>query len=179
MLVMSAHYLSPEPSGILIGKPIAKTAWYPFVFKMHISSGLVAMTIGTIQILPNVLRKWHRQLGYIYVIAVGTSSLAALTIAPFSMGGWINTVGFSCLAILWGTSTYLGIRYAIKKDLKQHRRWMWISYALTFSTIPQRTMLVLALITNIPFISIYQLSAWLPWLLNLIIVHYILPFKTA
>ena len=43
---------------------------------------------------------------------------------------------------------------------------MFISYGLTFTAIPQRTLLLLQLLMDLAFIPVYQTSAWPPWLLN-------------
>jgi hypothetical protein len=48
-----------------------------------------------------------------------------------------------------------------------------ISYGLTFAAITQRTLLLVPLLTDIEFIFIYRLSAWLPWILNTAIALYL------
>ena len=56
---------------------------------------------------------------------------------------------------------------ALHKRWPQHGLYMELSYALTFAAITQRSLLLVPLLTDVPFMPIYQLSAWLPWLLNL------------
>ncbi len=169
MIGMSFHYLQRDPSGILIGKPIAEYGWYRLAFTCHVGFGLLAITLGPWQLIRKVRQRYprlHRQLGYVYAIGVASSSLAGLIIAPYAMGGWVAQWGFGCLAVCWFGSLGKGIWSARTGDLESHRTWMTINYALTFAAITQRTLLLLPLLTDVPFLPVYQVSAWLPWLLN-------------
>ena len=89
------------------------------------------------------------------------------------MGGWITTIGFSALSIAWLYTTIKAISSIRKGDILNHKKWMFLSYGLTFSAIIQRTLLLIPLLTETPFMPIYQLSAWLPWMLNLTIAYYL------
>jgi len=71
-------------------------------------------------------------------------------------------------------STFLAIRSIIKKEIVNHKKWMIRSFALTFSSIPQRLMLLLAYTSYIEFMDIYRLSAWLSWIINLSIAQWII-----
>ena len=176
MLAMSFHYLVNTSTGIMRGKEVAEFTWYLVTFRLHVSFGLIAMITGPFQFLKGIRKSRpniHRYLGYTYASSIFASSIAGLIIAQFAMGGLITTVGFSTLAILWFLTTYKGIQSILQKDLNSHRRWMYFSYALTFATIPQRTLLLIPLLLEVPFIPIYQLSAWLPWILNLCLAHLI------
>ncbi|MEM1217506.1 MAG: DUF2306 domain-containing protein [Bacteroidota bacterium] len=166
MIGMSMHYFLGEDSGILAGKTFRETWWYRLAFFLHIGGGLVAISTGPFQFMRN-RKHWHVPLGYLYATSVGISSLAGLWIAPFAMGGWTAKVGFFILGLLWGGSLWLAMRALVQRNLPRHRIWMLLNYALTFSSITQRSILALALITPISFITIYQVSAWLCWVLNL------------
>jgi hypothetical protein len=87
--------------------------------------------------------------------------MSGLIVAQFAMGGLVSQVGFSFLALGWLGVTIAAVRAVIKGDLQGHRLFMILSYAMTFTAIPQRTLLLLSLYTEIPFIDIYRLSAWL------------------
>ncbi|MEM1356941.1 MAG: DUF2306 domain-containing protein [Bacteroidota bacterium] len=170
MIIMSAHYLQAEKTGILRAKAVADLSWYRLLFFLHVGGGLVAISTGPFQFLTRLREqnlRWHRYLGRLYVVAVGLSGLAGLFIAPHAMGGWVAGTGFALLACCWLTTTGLAITSIRTGNIATHRQWMFASYALTFAAIPQRTMLLLAMIPGVSFISVYQVSAWLPWLLNL------------
>lgn len=170
MLMMSFHYLQSDSTGILKRKEVANQLWYLFTFRTHVILGLITISVGPIQFLDKLRVKYtllHKALGYVYTFSIIFSSLAGLIIAPFAMGGWVTSVGFAILSILWFSTTIIGIRYIILGKVTQHKKWMFFSYALTFAAITQRTLLLVPLLTEIPFKPIYQLSAWLPWLINL------------
>lgn len=173
MLIMSLHYFSPEASGILKNKLLKDTLWYRFTFCTHIAFGLVAILLGPFQFIDSLVQKRsriHKKIGYTYSLAVAISSLAGLVIAQFAMGGMITRVGFSCLSIIWFYSLFLALKSVFAGDIVEHEKWMKINYALTFSSITQRTILLFAFLPALSFMPVYQLSSWLSWILNLSIV---------
>lgn len=174
MVVMSLHYFQSDNAGILKRKKIADSFWYLFTFRTHIFLGLVAIVIGPFQFIKKIrtnFKTFHRVIGYIYAVSVFFSGLSGLIIAQFAMGGWITTIGFSLLSLTWLYTTIKAISSIRGGDVLNHKKWMFFSYGLTFAAITQRTLLLIPLFTEIPFIPIYQLSAWLPSLLNLSIAY--------
>ena len=176
MVIMSFHYFQSDSAGILKRKEIAISLWYLFTFRTHIVLGLVAILIGPFQFIKKIRNTYkisHKVIGYVYTVSVLSSALAGLMIAQFAMGGWITTIGFSVLSIAWLFTTIMAIDSIRCGNVLNHKKWMFLSYGLTFAAITQRTLLLIPLLTEIPFIPIYQLSAWLPWLLNLSIAYYL------
>ncbi len=175
MFLMSRHYFQEGASGILQGKAIAVSLAYRFVFLTHIGLGILAISLGPFQFLPSFLKKYpggHRLLGYAYTCSVLLSSFSGFCLAPYSMGGTISAYGFSLLAVLWFLTILKAVDSARKGQIAQHRYWMYLNYGITFSAITQRTLLLLPLFTDVPFMPVYQLSAWLPWMFNLGLAHY-------
>ena len=169
MLVMSNHYFEEEVTGVMKGKTVANEWWYGLSLRGHILLGLVAIFTGPFQLmsfLRNRFIKLHRGMGYIYAISVLISSLCGLLVAQFPMGGMITQVGFSLLAIFWLFSLLKAVQQIRKGEIKQHQKWMFINYGLTFAAITQRTLLLFPLFLDVDFMNIYRLSAWLPWMLN-------------
>ncbi|MEM6633933.1 MAG: DUF2306 domain-containing protein, partial [Bacteroidota bacterium] len=127
MLVMSLHYLQNEVSGILQNKPLAEFGWFRGMFKLHIASGIIAITSGPFQFLPRFRAKYpliHRRIGYVYMFAVLLSSLAGLVIAQGAMGGLMSTLGFSLLAVLWLATLIQAFLTAKRREFPLHRNWM-------------------------------------------------------
>ena len=181
MLLMSSHYLQNELSGILQNKPIAQMEGYRMLFRLHILTGIIAISLGPLQFLSSLLHRYprlHKGLGYLYGISVFLSSLSGLVVAQYAMGGMPTRIGFSLLAVCWLVSLLIAITYAQKGKISLHRNWMYLNYALTFAAITQRTLLLLAFIPGIPFMPVYQLSSWLPWMLNLGIAGYLIKRKS-
>lgn len=169
MLVMSMHFFQNEISGILKYKDVSSNAWYRLFFKAHIFLGLIAIITGPFQFLTNqnsARLAIHKKLGYVYILSVLISSVMALIVAPYAMGGWVSSVGFSVLAVFWMTTAILAIISIKKKQILAHQKWMYINYGLTFAAITQRTLLLAPLLVDVEFLNIYKLSAWLPWMLN-------------
>lgn len=176
MIAMSYHYLELDTTGILKRKEVASEFWYLFTFRTHVLLGLIAITIGPFQFLEKIRKankSIHKTIGYVYTISVMLSGLSGLVIAQYAMGGWITSVGFSILSLIWLYVTLKAILSIRIGEIRSHKKWMFLSYALTFSSITQRTLLLIPLLTEIPFIPIYQLSAWLPWLVNINIAYFL------
>lgn len=177
MLIMATQYYQSLDAGVLQTKPASRSAIYLFFFYIHISGGLVGMLIGPFQFISSWRRKYpklHRGLGTAYFAGIFSSGLAGLCIAPFAMGGAVSQTGFFVLGLVWLYVTGMGLRSLLNGQFQAHGQWMIRSYALTFATIPQRTLLLFALFTPIPFLDIYRLSAWLPWILQLILAQWII-----
>jgi len=177
MLIMSLHYFQYYLTGVLKNKTVSQELWYHMLLRVHIIAGMIGMFIGPVQFLKGFRARylnWHKRLGYAYVMSIVVSSITGLLVAQFAMGGFISSLGFSILAIVWFSTTIVAIRFAISKDIHLHQKWMIRSFALTFSSIPQRLMLLLAFTSYIDFVDIYRLSAWLSWMFNLTIAEVII-----
>jgi hypothetical protein len=174
MVIMSLHYFQSDSAGILKQKEIVNSFWFLFIFRLHILLGLVAILTGPVQFIKkirNTYKTSHRVLGYFYTVSVLCSGLAGISIAQFAMGGWITTIGFSFLSITWLFTTIMAISSIKCGKVINHKKWMFLSYGLTFAAITQRTLLLIPLLTEIQFMPVYQISAWLPWLLNVSIAY--------
>ena len=176
MLVMSLHYFQTEITGIMKGKEIAQSDWYGTFLRTHISFGLIAIFLGPFQLIKRIRRKhptWHKIIGRTYFLGVVVSSTTGLVVAQFAMGGRVSEIGFTLLSLFWLGITIAAIGAIIRGEVKWHQRLMLISFALTFAAIPQRTLLLLPLLVEIDFITIYKLSAWAPWIVNTLIALYV------
>ncbi|MEM6864791.1 MAG: DUF2306 domain-containing protein [Bacteroidota bacterium] len=181
MLVMSFHYFQAEDSGILGNKEVASENWYILSFRIHILFGLIAIATGPVQFIKRVrtgYAKVHKRMGFIYFTSVVFSSLSGLVISRFAMGGMITATGFGTLSVLWFFITSKSVLTLVKGDFSGHKKWSFFGYSLTFSAITQRILLLVPLLTDVPFLPIYRLSAWLPWLVNLYIANALLITST-
>jgi len=170
------HYFQDAVTGILKMKEIASNPIYLFCLRTHIALGIAAIFLGPSQFISKFRSKFtnlHRKMGYLYFTCVMVSSITGIIVAQYAMGGMITRIGFSILAIFWFKSALIALNSAKKLDFTRHKKWMYISYGLTFAAITQRTLLLVPLIFSIKFMSIYKLSAWLPWILNTLIAIYL------
>ena len=146
---------------------------------LHALGGAIALMTGPLQFLPRFRESnWnrHRLLGWIYCGAVLLGWCASVWIAPHAQTGWIAAWGFLTLGAAWIVTTGLAIRFILRGDAIQHRRWMIRSYALTAAAITLRIYLPLVLVFHWPFAIGYPAIAWLCWIPNVIAVELYLRF---
>lgn len=151
-----------------------------WAFILHVATSSAVLLAGFTQFWPWLRHKqprWHRRFGYLYV--VGVLVLAApsgLVLAIYAAGGWPTQLCFVILGILWMVSTILALRFAIQRQWRPHQAWMIRSYALTLAALSLRTW-KLGLYELAPYWDwltprhIYQLEAWLGWVVNLLIAE--------
>ena len=88
----------------------------------HAGLGAIALFSLALQTKARLInRKWHKKIGYLYCIAVSLSACASFYMAANAFGGIISSIGLISLAIIWLTSTYLGIYFARKKQYLNHQ----------------------------------------------------------
>jgi hypothetical protein len=180
LVLLCVEYLGFEPNvNFLFVKGTLQfdSVWQP-VFYVHVISGMLCLLVAPLQFIPFIQKNKiaHRWLGYIYVITViGFSAPTGLYMAFFAEGGFYATVGFLAMGFAWVFFTFLAVRYAIQKDIKKHKQWMFRSYAISLSAVTLR-LLVPALsfwsTMDAEFIIIF--TAYASWLLNLAISEIIL-----
>jgi uncharacterized membrane protein len=137
----------------------------------HALGGAIALLAGPLQFLPGFRSKhwtFHRRQGWIYCSGVLLGWLATLALAPHSQTGWIASAGFLTLSTAWIISTALAVRFILKGNQVEHRRWMIRSYALTAAAITLRIYLPLIFVFKVPFEVGYPAIAWLCWVPNLL-----------
>lgn len=164
--------------GLLKGKSdlILNDIFWNIGFYTHIFLGGLALLVGWIQFVPkwrNSYPKTHRTIGKVYVISAISSSIAGFFIGFSATGGWVTSLGFITLAIIW-FSTTLSAFLAIKKgDIQLHQKMMIYSYAACFSAVTLRIHLpILNMITH-DFIKAYTIVAWLCWIPNIIVAYFL------
>lgn len=145
-------------------------------FYAHIILGGLALLIGWLQFSDQLRKKninLHRIIGKVYIISVLVSAIAAFGIAFFATGGWVASLGFICLALIW-IYTSLGAYMSIRKgQVGEHQKMMIYSYAATFSAVTLRLWLPILIIIFGDFVTAYLIVAWLCWAPNLLVAYWI------
>ena len=111
------------PHGIVAGDPMGNTA-----LAIHLALAVVIIVLGPLQFVPAIqkhARKFHRLNGRMYVITMVITSLAGLYMiwTRGSVGGMLGKIYITIDALLILTFAYLVFRTAIKRALKNHRKW--------------------------------------------------------
>ncbi|MEP7237693.1 MAG: DUF2306 domain-containing protein [Ferruginibacter sp.] len=148
-------------------------------FFVHVFSSIFALLAGFTQFSKRLLKnkpKWHRAIGYSYVINVlMITGPAGLLMSFYANGGISSRIAFVLLSVLWIAFTAIALYKAVKKDFKAHRIFMIRSYALTLSAVTLRVWKVLlANYTDMPPMDRYRTIAWLGWTLNLLVAEWII-----
>lgn len=154
------------------------TEWR-IAFFVHVFSSMLALLAGFTQFSKWLLKhkpKWHRAIGYSYVVNIlMVAGPAGLLMSFYANGGIPSRIAFVLLSVLWICFTAIALYKAIKKDFTAHRIFMIRSYALTLSAITLRVWKVLlANYTDVPPMDRYRIIAWLGWTLNLLLAECII-----
>jgi uncharacterized membrane protein len=145
--------------------------------KTHIFTSSLALLLGPLQFSSRLRRQWpglHRWLGRIYLaVAVAVGGVAGLYMSQFAFGGLPAQLGFAGLAIGWLYTGAMAYSAARKRDFAAHRKWMLHNFALTFAAVTLRLYLPPVFIFGWPFHSSYAVIAWLCWVPNLVVAHWL------
>ncbi len=125
--------------------------------------------------LRSYSRKIHKTTGYLYFIAVLFGGISGFIMSFNATGGPIAEWGFRMMSIFWLFTTIKAVSYAINGNIKQHKRWIYRSIALTSAAITFRIYLGVGLgVLQLPFLTVYLPISWLCWVLNLMICEMII-----
>lgn len=150
--------------------------------RIHVGGGVIALVVGALQLFPSLRRrrKLHRAFGYSYVGAVTASAIAGFIVARFAFGGASNTAAFWTLSALWLYSTLQAVYCARRGDFDRHRVWMYRSFAFTFAAVTLRLQLgIFQYATSLSFEESYLIVPWLSWVVNLVVVDWIVISRPA
>jgi uncharacterized membrane protein len=156
--------------------------FYLTAFYIHVFTAILALPAGFTQFSKTLLKKFpaiHRLNGRIYVAVIITlAAPSGFYIGLFANGGFPSRISFCLLAVLWMFFTYLAYSKARKKEFKQHKAFMYRSFALTLSAVTLRAWkyILIALFHPRPM-DVYQVIAWLGWVPNLLLAEYLINKK--
>ena len=138
--------------------------------------GGIALLAGFSQFFKRLRAKrpgLHRALGKVYVFSVLLSGTAGFAIALHASGGFLASLGFACLAVLWLYTTVMAFTAIRENRLNSHQHWMIRSYALCFAAVTLRIYLPFLLgVIGLEFKYAYPLVAWLCWVPNAFVAEF-------
>jgi len=146
------------------------------VFLAHVIAAPLALGFGVMQFFPGLRARrpaLHRWTGRFYVAMVVAGGVSGLVLAFDTVGGPISGWGFGVLSVLWLGTTFQALRFAMKRHLIEHRRWMIYSFALTFAAVTLRLQLGFAIgVLQIDYATASMLLAWSCWIPNLLFAQW-------
>lgn len=146
--------------------------WYSVAFYTHIISGPLAIIAGALLMFSGTdrglqnsrLQKTHRWLGKLQAILVlGLVLPSGLVMATKAITGVVAGTAFVAHGFATGTCMILAIRFAMKRQLPQHRRWATRCFLLLCAPLLLRFIASITTATGIQTETVYQLNAWLSW----------------
>lgn len=176
------YTVMPSSAGLLGTKSpelLSNSIWTIF-FYAHIIGGGVSLLTGWPQFsssIRNAKMKLHRTLGKVYLVAVLLGGISGVYISFFATGGFIPGFGFFCLGILWLTTTAIAYSSILKKDLRNHEKFMILSFACTFAAVTLRIWNPILIGITGDFISAYKIVAYLCWIPNVFVALFIIKRK--
>lgn len=119
----------------------------------------------------------HRWVGRLYcfniIFIVGP---AGFIMALYANGGVSGRLAFATLAVLWWLTTLKGYLAIRNNDILRHRKWMMYSFSLTLSAITFRIILQYFCSQDTTLLhhqSDYALAAWLGFVPNVLVAHWL------
>lgn len=145
-----------------------------FSFYMHVGGASIALLIGPFQFFEGIRNHYpavHRTIGITYIIACFIGGFCGVYIGYYSPNGPIAAAGFMVLGLLWPIVTALGLYQVLKKNIRHHRRWMILSFSLTFAAVTLRIYIPPMFANGMDPVVIFSIVAWISWLPNIYIAN--------
>ncbi len=154
---------------------------YLYFFYTHVYTSIFVLSSGFLAILRKDfrLKNFHKNAGKIYIFLILLfAAPSGIYMAIFANGGIYSKISFIILGCLWWFSTFKAYQLARQKKFKEHKQWMWRSFALTLSAITLRMWKVIIVYLFQPNpMDVYQIIAWLGWIPNILLIEYLIAKK--
>ena len=154
---------------------------YLYFFYTHVYTSIFVLLTGFLAILRKDfgLKSFHKNTGKIYIFLILLfAAPSGIYMGIFANGGILSKVSFVILGCLWWFSTFKAYQFARKKKFKEHKQWMWRSFALTLSAVTLRMWKVIIVYLFHPNpMDVYQIIAWLGWIPNILLIEYLIAKK--
>lgn len=155
---------------------------YLYFFYTHVYSSIFVLFSGFIAVFVKpkfAFRNLHRFSGKVYVfLLLSLAAPSGIYMGFYANGGFLAKISFVILGILWWFTTckaYLEIR---KKNVINHKKWMYRSYALAVSAITLRIWKVVLVYFFQPNpMDVYEIIAWLGWVPNILLIEILIITK--
>jgi hypothetical protein len=153
--------------------------WYAMLY-IHIATSIAAICTGWLQFIGRIRARsirLHRTVGRIYSYSVLLGGVSGVYLSFYATGGWVSSVGFLLLSLLWLYTMVQGVRaIAVRNNRLEHQKWMTMNYALTFAGVMLRIYLPISIVAFglEAFNDYYRVIAWLCWVPNLFFAQWLL-----
>ena len=136
MLKITLEYipLGTDVSFLMIKQTeVVERPEYLYFFYTHVYTSIFVLLSGFLAILRKDfgLKSFHKNAGKIYILLIlFLAAPSGIYMGIFANGGIYSKISFVILGCLWWFSTYKAYQLARQKQFKEHKQWMWRSFAL-------------------------------------------------
>ncbi|SFN68038.1 Predicted membrane protein [Chryseobacterium oleae] len=184
MLKITLEYIpfNPNVSFLMIKQTeVQDRPEYLSFFYTHVYTSIFVLFSGFLAILRKDfgIKNLHRNIGKIYIFLILIlAAPSGIYMGFFANGGFLSKISFVILGFLWWFSTYKAYQSARQKKFKEHKQWMWRSFALSLSALTLRIWKVIIVYLFHPNpMDVYQIIAWLGWIPNILLIEYLITKK--
>ncbi|WP_250252453.1 DUF2306 domain-containing protein [Chryseobacterium sp. Marseille-Q3244] len=184
MVMITLEYipLNPNVSFLMIKQTeVEHRPEYLYFFYAHVYTSIFVLLSGFLAILRKDfrLKNFHRNIGKLYILLIlFLAAPSGIYMGFFANGGLFSKISFVILGFLWWFSTFKAYQLARQKRFKEHKQWMWRSFAFTLSAITLRMWKVIIVYLFHPNpMDVYQIIAWLGWIPNILLIEYLITKK--
>lgn len=184
MLKITLEYIpfNPNVSFLMIKQTeVQDRPEYLYFFYTHVYTSIFVLFSGFLAILRKDFgfRNFHKNMGKIYIFLIlALAAPSGIYMGFFANGGYFSKISFVILGSLWWLTTYKAYQSAKQKRFKEHKQWMWRSFALTLSALTLRIWKVIIVYLFHPNpMDVYQIIAWLGWIPNILLIEYLITKK--
>ena len=181
MVMITLEYipLNPNVSFLMIKQTeVEHRPEYLYFFYAHVYTSIFVLLSGFLAILRKDfrLKNFHRNIGKLYILLIlFLAAPSGIYMGFFANGGLFSKISFVILGFLWWFSTFKAYQLARQKRFKEHKQWMWRSFAFTLSAITLRMWKVIIVYLFHPNpMDVYQIIAWLGWIPNILLIEYLI-----
>ncbi len=145
---------------------VSEVAGYLPIFYIHVYTSMLVLLAGFTQFSKAILRSYkriHRSMGYLYLfVVIVLSGPSGIFMGMHANGGMSSKIAFVLLGSLWVVFTSLAGYFAIKRDIINHKKFMYRSFALAVSAITLRFWKLILVYAFEPApMDVYRVVAWL------------------
>lgn len=184
MLKITLEYIpfNPNVSFLMIKQTeVVERPEYLTFFYTHVYTSIFVLFSGFLAILRKDLglKDFHRNIGKVYIFLILIlAAPSGIYMGILANGGFLSKVSFIILGSLWWFTTYKAYQSARQKKFKEHKQWMWRSFAFTLSALSLRIWKVIIVYLFHPNpMDVYQIIAWLGWIPNILLIEYLITKK--
>lgn len=154
---------------------------YLWFFYTHVYTSIFVLLAGFLAIIRKDfgIKNFHRNAGKMYIFLIlFLAAPSGIYMGIFANGGILAKTSFVILGCLWWFTTFKAYQLARQKRFKEHKQWMWRSFALTISALTLRIWKVIIVYLFHPNpMDVYEIIAWLGWVPNFILIEYLITKK--